>query len=113
MHEMSIAINIVEIVSTTVQKNNAKIVNSIDLDIGNLAGILIDSLTFCFDAACKGTVAEGAVLNINEIKAMGKCLNCNNESPVEAYFSVCPKCSGTAVDVIKGKELSIKAINVD
>lgn len=113
MHEMSIAMNIVEIVSTTVQKNHAKKVNSIDLEIGELAGILVDSLTFCFDAACKGTIAEGAVLNINEIKALGKCLDCDNEFPVEMYFAICSKCGGAAVDIIQGKELAIKSINVD
>ncbi len=113
MHEMSIAMNIVEIVTETVKNNHAEKVNSIDLDIGDLSGILIDSLTFCFDAASKGTPVEGAVLNINEIDGTGKCLDCNQEFPVKVFLTTCPFCNSLSTNIIQGKELSIKSINVD
>lgn len=113
MHEMSIAMNIVEIVSTTVRENKAEKVNSIDLEIGDLSGILVDSLSFCFDAACNGTPVEGAVLNIKEISGKGRCIECGHEFPVEVFIAVCPNCNSMSTEIISGKELSIKSINVD
>ncbi len=113
MHEMSIAMNIVDIVSATVKDHQADKVNSIDLEIGSLSGILIDSLTFCFDAACKGTPAEGATLNIQEIQGLGKCAECHREFQVEVFLTVCPFCDSLSTEILNGKELSIKSINVD
>jgi Zn finger protein HypA/HybF involved in hydrogenase expression len=48
MHEMSLAINIVEIACQTAKQNGAEEITSIEIDVGQLAGVLEDSLSFCF-----------------------------------------------------------------
>jgi hydrogenase nickel incorporation protein HypA/HybF len=86
MHEMTIAMNIVDIVCQKADEEKAVKVNSVDLVIGELSGVMIDSLEFCFEAACKNTIADGAELNIYKINAE---------------------------ELIKGKEFSIKSFNID
>ena len=113
MHEMSIAMNVVEIATSQALQNEAQKINSIALDIGSLAGVMIESLEFCFAAACKGTIAEGAELQINEIAAKGHCLDCTEDFPAETYLTACPVCGGFKIDIIQGQELKIKTINVD
>ncbi len=113
MHEMSIAMNVVEIVTSQALQNEAQKINSISLDIGCLAGVMIDSLEFCFTAVCKGTIAEGAELQIDEISAQGRCGDCSEEFKVESYLTACPSCGGFKIDIIQGQELKIRTINVD
>ncbi len=74
---------------------------------------MIDSLEFCFEAACKNTIADGADLNIHTIKAKAFCQTCNNNFSIESDFSLCPICDNFNYKLLKGKELSIKSFNID
>jgi hydrogenase nickel incorporation protein HypA/HybF len=113
MHEMSIAMNMVDIVCQKANEENALKINSVDLEIGELSGVIINSLEFCFEAACKNTIADGAKLNIHEINAEAFCKSCNKNFTLESDFSPCPTCNNFNFEFIKGKELSIKSFNID
>lgn len=113
MHEMTIAMNIVDIVCQKAEEEKAVKVNSVELVIGELSGIMIDSLEFCFEAACKNTIAERAELNINKIEAEAFCKSCNNTFRMESDFSLCPTCNDFNFEIKKGKEFSIKSFNID
>ena len=113
MHEMSIAMNIVEIVSTHVQNEGGSKVHQIEVEVGDLAGVLTDSLEFCFEAASKNTVADGAELKIIDIPGKGKCQECDKEFAVDSFLTLCPYCNGFSVDLIQGKELRVRSITID
>jgi len=113
MHEMTIAMNIVDIVCKQANEEKAHKINSVELEIGSLSGIMIDSLKFCFETACKNTIANRAELNINEIEAMAFCKSCEKEFKIESDFSPCPTCKNFNYEMKKGKELSIKSFNID
>jgi hydrogenase nickel incorporation protein HypA/HybF len=113
MHEMTIAMNIVDIVCQKATDEKAHKINSVELEIGDLSGIMIDSLKFCFEAACKNTIASGAELNINEIEAKAFCKSCKNEFKMESDFSPCPTCNDFNFEIVAGKEFSIKSFNID
>ena len=113
MHEMTIAMNIVDIVCKKAAEEKAHKINSVELEIGTLSGIMIDSLEFCFKAACKNTIADSAKLNIHKINAEAFCKSCNNTFNMESDFSPCPTCDNFNYELLKGKELSIKSFNID
>ena len=113
MHEMTIAMNIIDIVCKQANDENAHIINSVDLEIGELSGILIDSLKFCFEAACKNTLADGAIINIHTIKAEAFCKSCNKLFRIKSDFSPCPTCDDYNFELRTGKELLIKSFNID
>ncbi len=113
MHEMSLAMNIVEIATKTAIQNTAKCINTIDVEIGELAGVLVDSLEFCFEAASKNTPAENAALNIISVPGKGRCTSCQKSFKTDTFFPLCPHCDGVSVEILEGKELTIKSINVD
>lgn len=113
MHEMTIAMNIVDIVCQKADKEKAVKVNSVKLVIGELSGIMINSLEFCFEAACKNTIADGAELKINIINAEAFCKSCKKNFSIESDFSPCPTCNDFNFELIKGKEFSIKSFNID
>lgn len=112
MHELSIAQSIIEICDSNIPDKTVN-VKIIELEIGQLSGVVIDALDTAMNQIKKGTIYENAVVKIIEIKAEAKCLNCGNIFKPEDYFSPCPECSEFGVDIIKGEEMSIKAIELE
>ncbi len=74
---------------------------------------MVDALEFCFEAACKNTIADGAKFNINKINAEAFCKNCKKKFNMKSDFSPCPTCNDFNYEIVKGKELSIKSFNID
>jgi len=113
MHEMTIAVGIIDIVCKKAEEENATKINNVFLEIGELSGVMIDALEFGFEAATKNTLAEGAELKINKIKGKAFCKNCNTVFKIENDFSPCPDCEDFNIEIKRGKELSIKSFNID
>ena len=113
MHEMSIAISIVEAVEAKAREEGAERISGIDLLIGKLAGIEPDSLVFCFSAAAKGTLAEEAVLVIEEPEGVGECGECGMRFPVSFYYAECPECRSFLVNIVSGKEFLIQSMTIE
>ena len=110
MHELSIAMNIVEIADEESKKAGATKVCEIELEIGTMAGIVIDALEFALDEAKKNSVISDAKITINNIPAKARCLDCDHEFDVEELFTPCPKCNSFRNDIIQGKELRVKRL---
>ena len=113
MHEMSIAISIVEAVCQQAQKEKAEKIQSIELVIGKLAAIEPESLKFCFSAAAKGTLAEDAALMIEEPEGIGKCEECGKEFAVNFYYAECPQCKSFRIAIVSGEEFKIQAMEIE
>jgi len=113
MHEMSLAISIVELVSEKAQAAGARKVTAIELEVGRLSGLMAEALAFCFEAAARNTLAEGAELLIREIDGRGNCLACDHSFVVGSLLAQCPECGGYAVEIVQGKELKVVSLTVD
>jgi len=113
MHEMSLALNIMDIVAAKAKDERAEKINTIEIDVGSLAGVQCDSLQFCMEAACKGTLAEQAEILIHELAALGHCEDCGHEFQPDFFFTRCSNCNGYRVKITQGKELKIRSINID
>jgi len=110
MHEMSIALGIVDIAKKEAKKANVTSFSAIDLEIGTLAGIEFDSLEFIWDAAVKGTVLEHAKKTIHKINARAQCGDCDHFFDLENMHDTCPKCDSFFKVVLQGKELRVKSL---
>ncbi len=112
MHELSIAMGIIDIAQKEIDKVNAKKIELIELEIGTLAGIEFDSLDFVWPSAVKGTVLEHAVKKINIIHGEAKCSDCDTIFKLDNIYDACPNCNGYLKGIIKGKELLVKSLEV-
>jgi hydrogenase nickel incorporation protein HypA/HybF len=113
MHEMSIAMSIVDAVVGNAEKEGAVRISGIELLVGKLAGIEAESLKFCFSAAAKGTLAEDAALTIEEPEGIGECGECGMRFPVTFYYAECPKCRSLRIHIISGEEFKIQSITIE
>ncbi len=114
MHEYSIAVEICDSAIRVAEENHAASVSTIELEIGELAMINQDQLTFCMESIVKGTLLDGMKLDIDEIKAEIRC-GCGYtgravDDSLISYI-VCPQCGSTA-ELIRGREIIIKEITV-
>ncbi|MEU8774855.1 hydrogenase maturation nickel metallochaperone HypA [Streptomyces sp. NPDC048606] len=112
MHEMSIAMAVVGQVEEAAGAGGARRVDRVELQVGELAGVVPDSLAFCFELACAGTVLEGAVLVTRPVPARARCGGCAHEWAVGMPPDLCCPGCGRASDVelISGRELRILSV---
>jgi hydrogenase nickel incorporation protein HypA/HybF len=68
MHELSIALSIVELAEEEAATRNTRIL-AVHLNLGCESGVVKEALLASYEMACAGTVIEGAPLLIEEIPA--------------------------------------------
>jgi hydrogenase nickel incorporation protein HypA/HybF len=110
MHELSIALNIVELVEEEMARHKGEKVDEIVLEIGRMSGVVPDAMEFALEEAVKSTVLEYAKRKIEYLGAIARCSNCGKDYALEDYFSPCPDCTSFEHEIIQGKELKIKSI---
>lgn len=113
MHELSIAQSIIDIAEDYTKKNNASKVNEIEIEVGDLSGVVIEALEFAMDSATKKTMLENAKVNIIAIPGLAECKDCQHEYPVNQLYETCPKCNSYVAEIKSGKELRVKSLIVD
>jgi hydrogenase nickel incorporation protein HypA/HybF len=113
MHEFSIAQSLLEIIEREVLPYRGTRVTAVTLRIGKLSGVMPDALRFGFEAISRGGIAEGASLIIEEMPLRIKCHHCGAESAMDDPFLLCPRCNGSEVEMISGRELEIKEMEID
>jgi hydrogenase nickel incorporation protein HypA/HybF len=112
MHELSIAHQIVEIVGQHVPDADTARVKSVTVRIGEAAGVVAESLEFCFTAIIAETELAGAALNIEEIPLMLKCSRCQTTTRGSFGVFVCPTCGGNTT-IVSGTELNVIEIELE
>ena len=110
MHELSIAMSIVDIAEKEVKKHGASKVDEIEILIGSLAGVELDALDFVWQAAIQDTVLADAQKHIHYLKAKAKCLECETTFNLEQAYDNCPKCGSYLKELLQGKELKVKRL---
>ena len=76
MHELSIALSIINLATKEAEKSNAARVSELELEIGEMAGVNIEALEFSMSIAMQNTILEGAKVRIVEIRSLAVCRDC-------------------------------------
>lgn len=112
MHELSIAQSIIELAEDQARQHGANVIEEVELEIGKLAGVEIETLNIALDSARKGTMMENArIVNLYP-RGEGYCLDCEKTFECDNLFPSCPQCGSNSVMLTKGKEMRIKSIVV-
>lgn len=112
MHEISLCESIRDILEEEAIKGGFAKVSRIWLEVGALSCVEPEALRFGFDVVMKGSVAEGAALDISVPPTQAQCLACHETVSVARQHAPCPKCGETALQVTRGDELKIKKLEV-
>jgi hydrogenase nickel incorporation protein HypA/HybF len=120
MHEISIAGAIMDAVLDAAKKHDAKKVNEVFIEIGELTALNPDQLKFIFETISAGTAAENAKYEIQVIRSLINCKKCSYKGHIEFFEKLhfflpvirCPECGEGNVDIIAGRECSVKKIKI-
>ena len=113
MHEMSLALSIVEQTREAAAREGAVRVLEVEIEVGCLAGVLADSLQFCLEAVGPTSGLPGTVFHITEIVATGDCRVCAATFPADSFLALCPACGSDDVAVSGGQDLKIRSLTIE
>jgi len=113
MHEFSLALNIIDIATEYAIKENAVEVREVEIEVGELSGVVREALEFALESAVKGTLLEKAECRIRIIKGQVRCNHCHFEFEAENLYTECPECHSFSVEILKGKELRVASIVIE
>lgn len=112
MHELTLCRNMVEIIEQEAVLQAFRRVDTVRMEIGVLSCVEPEALRFCFDTTTRGTVAEGARLEIVVVPAEARCRDCGAEGAVERWGDACRSCGGHRLDLRGGDRTRIKEMEV-
>jgi hydrogenase nickel incorporation protein HypA/HybF len=113
MHELSIALDLIDAVSAKAATLGPVHVTAVRLRLGALSGVVKEALLFSFDTAIVGTPLETARLRIEDVPVTVWCDNCEAERDLsDLSRRRCPACQAPAPHVIRGTELELVGLEV-
>lgn len=112
MHEMSLCESLIQVIEEQAGTQGYSRVKSVFLDIGAFSAIETDALHFCFEVVSRGTIADGATLEINQLPGKAWCFDCQQEVTINSRLEACPHCQGFTLQARSGEEMTIKQLEV-
>ena len=112
MHELSIALSIVELAEEEAEHRGVQII-AVHLKLGALSGVVKEALFSCYEMACENTPLQGSRLLVEDVPVVIFCPNCRAERSLRSVqlFS-CPECATPCSEIIRGKELEVVALEI-
>lgn len=110
MHELSIAESVIRI---AIAHAAGRRVAKVELSVGHLRQVVPSALEFAFELASRGTSLEGAALDMREVPAAGRCSACGTDSALPEFPLHCSACGSLDVDVVRGEELMVEALELE
>jgi hydrogenase nickel incorporation protein HypA/HybF len=113
MHELSLALSLLDQVGEVAAREGATRVASVRLRVGRMSGIVRDALLFSWDLARAETVAADATLVIDDVAVAVWCPRCDAERGVaDGAGLCCAECGAVAPTIVRGRELELVTMEV-
>lgn len=113
MHELSIALSVIEGVEEVLASREGAQVVAVHLRLGPLSGVVKNALVSAYDLACEGTLLEGSRLIVEEIPVTIYCRRCEAERPAVSVQQLsCSVCNAPAAEVRGGTELEMVGVEL-
>lgn len=114
MHEMSIAIAVLEGACEAAAQEGGRAIAAGHLRVGVLSGVDPEALVMALSIAAEGTRADGARWAIKAVEARGWCGGCQAlREPVADYDLRCRNCGAELGELREGRELELTAIELE
>ena len=118
MHELSVAMGIVDRALGTAENHGAATVERLTVELGVATHVNPDQLRFCIETATDGTLAAGATVEIKRVAPVARC-DCGWEGKPEAVETAmvyapevqCPEC-GDRSRLVRGRECRLAAVEL-
>jgi hydrogenase nickel incorporation protein HypA/HybF len=114
VHEVSIVEALIDQVRREVEQlGHHGRVTRLELVIGRLSGVCVDSLRFAFEILAPGTLLERAAVEIAEPRAECRCRPCGKRTPIDEIVVQCPACASPEISIEGGRDLLLQSIELE
>lgn len=111
MHELTIAENIIKVISDRIAGTAVTSVSVIHVSIGVFSGVEKDSLTSAFSVLPRNRVFRDTTLIVEEPQLVVHCDSCQSDTTVLEGLSLhCGTCGSSMTNIVSGKEMMIERI---
>jgi hydrogenase nickel incorporation protein HypA/HybF len=112
MHELSIAMSLIDAASEEAQRRRARVL-VVHLKVGPLSGVVSEALKGAYELAREGSLLEDAELVIEETPIRMQCAECRTERGVVSIQELrCAACGSPATEITSGRELEVFAMEI-
>lgn len=113
MHELSIALSIVDLATEEAQRHGADRVEAVHLKVGRLSGVVPRALLASYDLACENTPLAGSRLLIEDVPVAIHCAVCSDVREIASMDAfVCTTCGTPSAVVVRGREIELVALEL-
>ena len=113
MHELSIAMSILDLAAEESQRQGDVRVLEIHLKLGCLSGVVKEALLSAYQLAREGTPFEETQLVIEEVPVLVHCPSCRSTRAVVSVQEMCcAECGTPSPDVASGRDLELVAMEI-
>jgi hydrogenase nickel incorporation protein HypA/HybF len=113
MHELSIALSILDVAEEQGRLHGDAKVLAVHVRIGPLSGVIKDALVGAFELAREGSSMPECQLVVEETSIVVGCPACNENRTLQSMQEMrCPVCSAPTREVISGRELEVSAMEL-
>lgn len=114
MHELSIAVSLVELAEQSAREGGAVAIISVRVRVGALSGVVVEALESAYPFASEGTMCDGAALEIEYVPARVRCRACGHEDEAEGVGPfLCETCGEPGPEVLAGHELELATMEIE
>jgi hydrogenase nickel incorporation protein HypA/HybF len=113
MHEIGIAMSLIEIAEANARKSNARSIEVIALRLGEFTTVVREALEFAFEIARQDTLAHKARLQIEVVPTVVECVVCATEVRLASGGTFNCQTCGFPLKIISGEELQIDYIEIE
>jgi hydrogenase nickel incorporation protein HypA/HybF len=112
MHELSIAMSIVELAEEEAERRGVQI-DAVHLRLGALSGVVKEALLSCYEMACEGTPLQASRLVVEDVPVIVFCSGCQAQRPLSSVqLFCCPECGAPCSEIVQGRELEVVALEI-
>jgi hydrogenase nickel incorporation protein HypA/HybF len=112
MHELSIALSMLEQIEEEAGRHDGSAVLAVQVKVGILSGVDCDALSFAWEIAREGSKAARAQLEIERVPLLVRCPECGMTHSPEIQAIFCPLCITPEQDILSGRELELTSLEI-
>lgn len=114
MHELSIAMSIVEMAQEEAEQRGGAQISAVHLRLGALSGVVKEALLSAYEMACEGTALSSSSLVIEEVPVVIFCPKCQAPRPLSTLqLFCCAECGTPTSEIVQGKEIEVIALEIE
>jgi hydrogenase nickel incorporation protein HypA/HybF len=113
MHEISLAVEVINLAEREADRIMSDNIREITIEVGDLSGIEADAFEYALGLVVKDSILDKALINIIRTPGTGRCNSCDYEFNMNQRMATCPKCNAFPSEVSGGQEFRVRSLVIE